>query len=169
MKPNSLPIYDSSDNPTGCCPRFKPEGWDEQDLHFRDKPFVRVTTRSVFHIPVNMGRVFTRTFKTIDEAGARDDEQFIVLTREVSPWKSEHFFSVTGEVPGEEMVYLNGNYRTHVYEGPYKNAPEWYRDMENRMQRAGDDPEKIYFFYTTCPKCAKYYGKNYVVAVGKAA
>ena len=23
--------------------------------------------------------------------------------------------------------------------------------------------KKLYFFYTTCPKCAKKYGKNYVV------
>ena len=25
----------------------------------------------------------------------------------------------------------------------------------------------LYFFYTTCPKCAKYYGKNYVVLVAQ--
>jgi hypothetical protein len=23
----------------------------------------------------------------------------------------------------------------------------------------------VYFFYTTCPKCAEVYGKNYVVGV----
>ncbi|MGD9980573.1 MAG: hydrolase [Hyphomonadaceae bacterium] len=27
--------------------------------------------------------------------------------------------------------------------------------------------ERIYLFYTTCPKCAKAYGKNYVVAVAQ--
>jgi hypothetical protein len=26
---------------------------------------------------------------------------------------------------------------------------------------------KEYMWYTTCPKCAKKYGKNYVVIVGK--
>ena len=26
---------------------------------------------------------------------------------------------------------------------------------------------KNYFYYTTCPKCAKVYGKNYVVAVAE--
>jgi len=25
----------------------------------------------------------------------------------------------------------------------------------------------MYFFYTTCPTCAKHYGKNYVVGVAK--
>ncbi|MCV3205496.1 hypothetical protein OHD62_06965 [Mesorhizobium sp. YC-39] len=27
------------------------------------------------------------------------------------------------------------------------------------------EPREVYFFYTTCPKCAKAYGKNYVVGV----
>jgi hypothetical protein len=27
--------------------------------------------------------------------------------------------------------------------------------------------EKLYFFYTTCPKCAQVYGKNYVVLLAK--
>jgi hypothetical protein len=31
--------------------------------------------------------------------------------------------------------------------------------------RAGFEPGKVYFFYTTCPKCAEAYGKSYVVGV----
>ncbi|MGE5758418.1 MAG: hydrolase [Sideroxydans sp.] len=26
---------------------------------------------------------------------------------------------------------------------------------------------KLYFYYTTCPKCAKKYGKNYVVILAE--
>lgn len=29
------------------------------------------------------------------------------------------------------------------------------------------DIEKTYFFYTTCPQCAKVYGKNYTIALAK--
>ena len=29
------------------------------------------------------------------------------------------------------------------------------------------DLDTTYFFYTTCPRCAKHYGKNYVVGVAK--
>lgn len=58
MEVNALPPYDLKDIPTGCCPRFHPEGWDGQELHFRNKPFVRATTRSAFHIPLNMAAVF---------------------------------------------------------------------------------------------------------------
>jgi len=58
---------------------------------------------------------------------------------------------------------------TRVFEGPYKNARDWYSEMKDYIKQRGKKPEDVYFFYTTCPKCAKYYGKNYVVGVGKAA
>lgn len=114
-----------------------------------------------------MGQVFLKTFKDIEKAGAFDMNQFIVLTRDVSLWKSEHFFAVTKEVPGEETVYKNGDFWTRVFEGPYKEAGKWYYQMDNEISRSGGKAEEVYFFYTTCPKCAKYYGKNYVVSFAK--
>ena len=63
------------------------------------------------------------------------------------------------------MVRLSGNYLTRVFEGPYRDAPEWEKEMAAYVERRGKRAKKTYFFYTTCPKCAKAYGKNYVVAV----
>lgn len=60
MQTNALPHYDDSVNTTGCCPKFNPAGWDGQELHFRDRTFLRATTTSLMHIPLNMGREFTR-------------------------------------------------------------------------------------------------------------
>jgi hypothetical protein len=53
MKTNETPRYDASVNTTGCCPKFNPEGWDSQELHFKDKRFVKATTHSVMHIPMH--------------------------------------------------------------------------------------------------------------------
>jgi hypothetical protein len=167
MEINALPRYDWSDNPTGCCPRFNPDGWDEQELHFKDKLFVKATTRSLFHIPINIGSVFPRTFRAIEQAGAKDDSDFIVLSHDPSAWKGEHYFSVCRDIPGQDMIRLNGDYLTKVFEGPFKDLPHWKQEMKTFVQQRGKTVSKIYFFYTTCPRCAKYYGKNYVVAVAK--
>lgn len=167
MKTNTLPKYDMSDNPTNCCPRFNPEGWDEQELHFKDKLFLKATTRSIFHILLNMGSVYPATFKAIESFRAQDMEQFIVLSNDPSAWRSEHFFSVTKEVPGQKMARMTGNFLTRVFEGPYKNAPMWEKEMETLAKSKGKRALKTYFFYTTCPKCARYYGKNYMVAVSE--
>jgi hypothetical protein len=167
MDINALPKYDMSDNPTNCCPRFKPDGWDEQELHFKNKLFLKADTCSLFHIPINMGSVFKKTFDAIDKEDARSSDQFIVLSYDPSAWNEEHYFAVTKEIPNQEMVYLTGDYLTKVFEGPYKNAPKWEKDMEAFVESKGKKSGKTYFFYTTCPRCAKYYGKNYMVAVSE--
>jgi NMD protein affecting ribosome stability and mRNA decay len=74
---------------------------------------------------------------------------------------------VTGDVPGYPVARLSGDYRTTVFEGPFKRVPVWARDVERDAHARGKTVEDLYFFYTTCPKCAKAYGKNYVVAVAR--
>ena len=114
-----------------------------------------------------MGSVYPKTFTAIKEANGLDHNSFIVLSYDPSPWKGEHYFAVTKEVPGYEMERITGDFLTKVFEGPYKNAPKWIKEMEEFVKGEGRQVKKTYFFYTTCPKCIKVYGKNYVVAVSE--
>ena len=165
METNTLPRYDDSVNTTDCCPKFNPEGWDGRKLHFRDKRFLRATTRSVMHVPVNMGRVFQRVDENVEKAGGWDMDDMIVLSRDLTAWQGEHLFSVPRDIPGEEMTTLSGDFLTHVFEGPYQEAREWAPELEGMARAKGYEPKQVWFFYTTCPRCAKAYGKNYVVGV----
>lgn len=167
MKTNAFPTYDISDNTTGCCPRFKPEGWDNQHLHFENKKFLRATTRSAMHIPWNMNRVFTRVQEHIEDAGAAKPATEIVLSRDETPWQGEHFFAVEKDVPDEEMTTLSGDFITRVFEGPYRKAKDFNHDMEVAATAMGKTAKRVFFFYTTCPKCAKAYGENYMVGVAE--
>ena len=169
METNALPAYDAGNNPTGCCPRFNPEGWDGQDLHFEDKLFLRARTTSVDYVPMDMGPVFERTFAAIQKAGAYDEKDFIVLSRDLSPSEAEHYFAVAKEVPDQEVVRWSGDYLTKLFEGPYEKVPEWEQALLAEVKHRGRETSRTYFFYTTCPKCAAAYGKNYVVAVAALA
>ena len=62
-------------------------------------------------------------------------------------------------------MHWNGDFLTRVFEGPYEDAPKWEQEIREELDRRGDDADKVYFFYTTCPKCLEVYGKNYVVVV----
>jgi hypothetical protein len=44
---------------------------------------------------------------------------------------------------------------------------KWIRYMNSFVTSKGKTAKKNYFFYTTCPKCAKFYGKNYVVILAE--
>jgi hypothetical protein len=164
METNKLPPLNFKDNPTKCCPRFKPNDWDKKTITFKDKNFVKGTTFNFMHMPVTMGMMMKKVWKKITDAKADDKKTFALLSYDPSPWKGEHYFWVTKEVPGEENVKLSGTYLTKVFEGPYKDARVWVEKMQKYVKSKKKEMKKLYFYYATCPKCAKYYGKNYTVA-----
>ena len=147
---------------TGCCPRFNPEPWDEKEVTYQDKLFLKDHVRSFLHIPLNMGRVMTKNMARIEEAGALAPEQ-LILSDEKSLWGSDIYIAVSKEVPGAEMARVPGTFLSKVFEGPYSQTGKWVKEMAAYVELRGKELKNLYFFYTTCPKCAKVYGKNYTV------
>ncbi len=111
----------------------------------------------------NMGQVFARVQQHIDDENAADPAKEIVLSRNISALHGEHFFAVTKDVQTEEMVKMSGDFITRVFEGPYSRTKDLEHDMQIAAKALGKTATAVYFFYTTCPKCAKAYGENYIV------
>jgi hypothetical protein len=157
-------LYENSE--TGCCPRFNPEPWDEKEVTFKDRLFVKDHVTSFFHIPLNFGKVMVRNLEKIQAADALEPEP-IMLSDEKSLWGSDIYIAVSRDVPGAETVKISGTFLTKVFEGPYKDVRKWIQEMKAWLESKAAKMKKMYFFYTTCPKCAKYYGKNYVVILAQ--
>jgi hypothetical protein len=117
-----------SDFETGCCPRFDLAPWDNQILEWTDKSFGRDTVRCLFHIPLNFGGVMVRNMERIEAAGVKDPE-VIVLSDECSLWKSVVYISVTDDLPGADNVKLSGRFMSRVFEGHYRHAGKWAKEM----------------------------------------
>ena len=149
-----------------CCPRFDPDPWDEAAITWERKRFVKDRVISFFHIPLNYGAVMTRAIKAIEAAGARS-ESMIVLTDENSLWGADVYVEATKDVPGASMASISGTFLSKVFEGPYRCMRNWILEMKGFVSTKGKTLNKMYFFYTTCPKCAKKYGKNYVVILAQ--
>ena len=156
-------LYDSE---TGCCPRFNPEPWDKKEVTFKDKLFIKDHVTSFLHIPLNFGKVMVRNMEMISQAQALTPEP-LMLSDGSSLWGEDIYIAVSKDVPGAQMVKVSGTFLTQVYEGPYKNIRQWITQMKDYVAKQGKQLKKLYFFYTTCPKCAKYYGKNYVVILAQ--
>jgi hypothetical protein len=64
---------------------------------------------------------------------------------------------------------LSGDFITRVFEGPYRKVKDWTHEMEiaAKAHGHGHEAKRVFMFYTTCPKCAKVYGNNYVVGVAE--
>ena len=151
---------------TGCCPRFNPEAWEEKEITWTEKLFVKDKVRSFLHIPLNFGQVMVKNMAKIQEAGASAKET-IVLSGEESMWGSDIYIAVEKDFPGSNVAKISGTFLTKVFEGPYKDMGKWIRDMNSYVASKGKTTKKMFFYYTTCPKCAKVYGKNYVVILAE--
>ncbi len=147
---------------TGCCEPFEPSSWQDREITWKDKVFVKDRVKSVAHIPVNMGKVVTKNMALIERAEAKAPYQ-MMLVDEKSAWGEDLYIDVSKDVPGVEMAKISGTFLTKVFEGPYQNAGKWAEEMKEYVKGKGKDLKKMYFSYTTCPNCAKAYGKNYVV------
>ena len=147
---------------TGCCPPFDPGPWQDQEISWKGEPFVQDHVRSAFHVPLRFGSHVTRNQALIEAAEAVPAVP-LMLCDEKSAWGTDLFIRVSKPVPGARMTTLSGRFLTRVYEGPYRDAPRWAADMQSFVAARGKKLEKLYFAYTTCPSCAKTYGKNYVV------
>jgi hypothetical protein len=147
---------------TGCCEPFNPEPWQDKEITWQNKIFVKDHVTSFLHIPLNFGAKVVKNIGLIEKAGAKAPHQ-LMLTDEKSLWGADIYIDVAKEVPGAQMAALSGTFLTKVFEGPYKNVGKWALEMKEYVKSKGKVLKKMYFSYTTCPKCAKAYGKNYVV------
>jgi hypothetical protein len=149
-----------------CCPRFDPAPWDAKEITWKEKLFLQTRVRSVLYMPLNFGAVMNRSMATIEAAGANADE-VVILSDDSSPWGANVYIAISKEIPGARTTTLSGTFLAKVFEGPYRNMRNWIRETESFVKSKGKAIRKRYFFYTTCPKCAKKYGKNYVVILAQ--
>ena len=154
------------DSETGCCPRFDPNPWDEKEVSFKDRLFLKDRVMSLFHIPLNFGQVMKRDMEKIQRAGALAPKP-LMLSHSSSLWGTDVYIAVDKEVSGAKMERISGTFLTKVFEGEYKNMGKWTREMKGFVASKGKSMKNMYFFYTTCPACAKYYGKNYTVILAE--
>ncbi len=153
----------ANENAVECCPRFDPGPWDEKELSWKDRKFVKDRVRSFLHIPLNFGSVMVRNMKRIEATGAKSEEM-IVLSDENSLWGADVYISVSKEVPNAANVTISGTFLSKVFEGPYQQVHKWIEETKSFVASRGRQIRKLYCYYTTCPKCARIYGHNYIVA-----
>ena len=159
-------LKNMSDQNEECCPKFDPAPWDGKVLEWENKKFIKGKVFTLFFMPVNFGSVIVKLMAKVKDAGAGTPEN-LCLSDHTSKWNMDLYLAVDKEIPGAENAALSGRFFSKVYEGDFKETGKWCRDFENIAKEKGMKIEKWYMWYTTCPKCAKKYGKNYTVIVGK--
>lgn len=149
-----------------CCPPFDKTLWDNKTFEWDNKLFIKDNVCAVFNIPMNFGTVMRRLDSKVQKATAFVPD-WLCLSDHTSSWNMDLYLAVDKNIVGAKNVILSGIFFSKVYEGSFKDTGKWFKDFISDVKTKGLTINKIYTWYTTCPKCAKKYGKNYVVLVGK--
>jgi hypothetical protein len=147
-----------------CCPKFDPAPWDGTMFEWNQKKFIKENVATFLHMPLNFGGVMKRLDEKVRSASAAIPGS-VCLSDHTSKWNMDIYLAVDKEIPGAQNTTLSGKFLSKVYEGPFQDTGKWCKDFEQFAAKKGVKIIKWYMWYTTCPKCAKKYGKNYVVIV----
>lgn len=151
-----------------CCPEFDPASWNEREITWNDEKFIKDHVICFLHIPLNFGSKMVKNTAAMQAANAVPSESdFIVLSNDTSLWGMDIYLRTTKDVPFAKTTTISGTFLTKVFEGPYKNIPTWVKEMKRHVAGKGKEMKNLFFYYTTCPKCARKYGKNYVVLLAQ--
>jgi hypothetical protein len=149
-----------------CCPKFNYTLWDNKIFEWNNKTFIQDKVFTLFYIPINFGSVIRKMIKKIEKAEDKISE-WMCLSDHTSKWNMDLYLPTSKEIPNAKNVVLNGKFFSKVYEGNFKEMGKWTQNFEGYVKHLGLEVKKLYIWYTTCPKCAKKYGKNYVVLIAK--
>lgn len=149
-----------------CCPEFDPTKWEEKVFKWKNKKFIKDSICTIFFMPLNFGSVMRKLDKKVKDANANIPD-WMSLSDHTSKWNMDIYLAVDKEIPDALNITLSGKFVSKVYEGPFKETGRWSKYFETWCKNQGYKPTKQYMWYTTCPKCAKKYGKNYVVIIAE--
>jgi hypothetical protein len=153
-----------------CCPEFHPELWDEKINYWNNKLFLKASVPEIFHIPLPgvYAKAITKMWAKAEAAGvAPPRKDFLLLAYDPSPFKGELYMYITKEMPGEDVVSLTGTFYSKVFDGPYNKVPRYIDETNAYLTGKGKKAKKFYFNFAYCPRCAKKYGHNYIVALAE--
>jgi len=149
-----------------CCPKFDPKPWDDKIVVWDKKQFIKDKVFTLFYMPLNFGVVMKRIMGKVEKASAQVPD-WLCLSDHTSKWNMDIYLAVNKPIADAENTTISGKFYCKVYEGAYSETGNWCKDFKKAAKTKGFDVDKWYMWYTTCPKCAKKYGKNYTVIISK--
>lgn len=143
-----------------CCAMFDPTRYNDKVLTWKDKKFIKIPVRTFFYMPLNYGSAMKKIENLVENT-------CICLSDHTSKWHMDVYVEVDKMASGFKNVKFSGKFYSRVYEGKFSETENWMKDFIIQAKLKDFNIKKTYMWYTTCPKCAKIYGTNYVVIIGE--
>jgi hypothetical protein len=135
------------------CPILEKGDWDGKEFVWKNKPFYKTKYKEFMHMPLNFGKVLSRALDKMQNAGV--ESEGFCLSGEEGTFSSSLLIPIKDGKSGLEQEKISGTFLTKIFEGQYKEAGDWAKEMVNYVHGKQKEVKKLWFWYATCPKCAK--------------
>lgn len=149
-----------------CCPRLKPEDFDRKVFGWKDKPFYKAKYLSFFRMPLTYGSAVKNAMAELKSRNLAADPM-LMLSGEESMFYSSLLVEMSRDDSTVPVRKLSGRFLSMLFEGSYRNTSRWVKETVEYCKSQGHETTELYFFYATCPKCARHYGKAQTVIFAK--
>jgi hypothetical protein len=150
-----------------CCPKFDSKKWDNKMFIWKNKLFIKEAIPTFFHIPFPpmIGKRIVKMMNLASNAKKVPirKEGVLILFLDSGLFKSEIYYSVTGNVPKANNTRISGTFMSKVFVGDYGAIPKFIKQMNESLAKTGQIAKEYYVHYAYCPKCAKKYGGNSMI------
>lgn len=148
------------------CKPFIPLDFQDKELVWVDKLFIKDNVVSFCHVHLNMWSIINKNLKKIWISENQHDYK-LILTDEKSLFGTDIYFEIWDKVKYKNTVKISWIFHTKVFEWSFRNIQKWKEEMIQYLDWKWKKASEIYYFFTTCPSCARKYWKNYVVLFAK--
>ncbi len=142
--------------------KFNPKKYDRKKVTWKNKLFIKDTTFSLFHIPLNLEKTIEKSVRKLKDSNAALKE-IMVLVDENSAFHSNVYVNSKKAIKGIKDVKVSGTFLTRVFRGSYKNRKKWIKEMEEYVRLEGQEIKQMYFYYVPCPKLEGKVEDSYLV------
>jgi len=151
---------------TCCCPKLKRDDWDKEVFYWKNKPFYETGYWSLFRMPLTYGKAVKEAMEFLKSRNLAKDPM-LVLSGEESMFHSSLLIEMSKDDRSLPVRRLTGKFISLFFEGEYRDTPTWVRQTVDYCMSQGEKAKELYFFYATCPKCAKHYGSTQTVIIAR--
>lgn len=148
------------------CPRLVREEWDRQTHPWDKKPFYALPYRSFFGWPLNLARQTAAAVDLLSKRGLLDSVPINFAVNEQARGGTL-LIAIKRHVKDLETRAISGQFMSFFFEGKYPERPHWIRQVYRYGRANHLNFQELYFWYATCPTCAKKQGYAQVVIFGK--
>jgi hypothetical protein len=152
-------------NASCCCSNLKREDFDRKVFDWKDKPFYETSYFSLFRMPLTYGSAVKKAIAVLKSKNLAVDPM-LTLSGEESMFYSSLLIEM-GRDDGVPVRKISGKFVSMFFEGRYRDTGKWVKEVIDYCRSQGHETKELYFFYATCPRCARHYGRAQTVIFAK--